>query len=276
MTLSAKFVDRVDRLLAVQLQERRGTLTAEIEASKSLHNSRGMLMSGAYIKAIQDLCIRELEIRGRHSWQALVRVIGLLEPKAHPHSGPALKDYLNATLKSTYNELEVVFKQSLFGNEDVSTEPLQTALMHVTRKHEVEIDLFLDAEETNAESSPPGARMTANYNFYGNVGSVQSGDGAVANVVQNLAPGDREALERALRLAREAIESAPGIASQKRTELVAVIDEAAESIRSEAPNNTKLESLFSVISSTVQSLASAPGAYVALKAALLPLGITLP
>lgn len=274
--LSPKLTERVNRLLDVQLRERRQILDSEIEAVKSMHNARGMLMSGAYVKCIQNICIRELEVRGVLAWQGLVRVMNLLGNEAHFEASSDLKTYLQSRIHSSCEELTEILSGNLFGLVPLDSVPLTPARDHVIEKHEIEIDLFIDAAETNQSASGKRASVTASYNFYGNVGSVQSGDGATANVVQNLGAEEREALIQALSLATDALNTAAGIAPSKRDELIAVVKEATEELDSATPNNTKLHSLLTVIGTTVQSLASAPGAYAALKTTLLPFGITLP
>lgn len=274
--LSPKLTERVNRLLDIQLTERRHILDAEIETAKSMHNARGMLRSGAYVKYIQNICIRELEVRGVLTWQALVRVMTLLGDEPNAHMSSDLKNYLESRVHSSCEELIGNLSRNLFDIMPLESVPLTPARDHVVEKHEIEIDLYVDAAETNRNAAEMKRNMTANYNFYGSVGSVQSGDGATANVVQNLGPGEREALIQALNLASDALNVAVGIAPGKRAELVAVVKEAADELNNATPNNTKLHSLLTVIGTTIQSLASAPAAYAALKTTLLPFGIVLP
>jgi hypothetical protein len=54
----------------------------------------------------------------------------------------------------------------------------------------VEIDLYIEYVTTQKEEIAVPPR----YNFYGNVGAVQTGANALANVVQNLSEGDKTAL----------------------------------------------------------------------------------
>ena len=274
--LSPKLTERVSRLLEVQFVERRQVLDAEIEAAKSLHNARGMLRSGTYVKCIQGICIRELEVRGVLIWQALVRVMNLLGEEPDLNTSRDLKNYLEDRIHSSCEEVTGNLSRNLFEIMPLESVPLTPARDHVLEKHNIEIDLFVDAIDTNRSANESRKPVTANYNFYGNVGSVQSGDGSTANVVQNLGAGEREALIQALNLATDALNSAVGIAPNKRAELVAVVQEAADELSSSTPNNTKLHTLLTVIGTTVQSLASAPAAYAALKTTLLPFGITLP
>ena len=118
--------------------------------------------------------------------------------------------------------------------------------------------------------------MTHNFNFHGNVGSVQTGANAIANVVQNLGADERTALVSALQQVKEAIGIAPSLAEPRRQEILKVAHECSSQIESESPNDTKLLAMFNVLGTTIQSIASAQPAYQALKTALFAIGITLP
>ena len=132
------------------------------------------------------------------------------------------------------------------------------------RKHTVEIDLYFDSLASTVAS---GASVSANYNFYGNIGSFQTGPNSVANVVQNLAATDRDALDAALRQVAEALTAATSLPDKQRTELTEIAVECQTLMESPSPNNTKLLTMFNVLATAVQSIASAQPAYQALKLA---------
>lgn len=114
------------------------------------------------------------------------------------------------------------------------------------------------------------------YNFYGAVGSVQTGANATANVIQNLGADDRATLSSAIQQVRDALSNAQTVGEQQRKELLEIADECVSQMSASSPNNTKLLTMFNVLGTSIQSIASAQPAYQALKIAVLPLGITLP
>lgn len=118
--------------------------------------------------------------------------------------------------------------------------------------------------------------MIQNYNFLGNVGSVQTGANAVATVVQNLGVNERASLITALQQFKNAIESEPSLTEMQKQELLEIMQNCSNEINSETPNDTKLNDMFNVLGATVQTLASAPVAYQVLKTAFLACGINLP
>lgn len=117
--------------------------------------------------------------------------------------------------------------------------------------------------------------MTHNYNFHGNVGSVQTGANAVANVVQNLGANERASLTAALQQFKEAIEIEPSLTEPERQKLLEIAQECASEVGSKSPDDTRLLDIFNVLGTAVQTLASAPVAYQVLKTAFLACGISL-
>lgn len=117
--------------------------------------------------------------------------------------------------------------------------------------------------------------MIHNYNFHGNVGSVQTGANAVANVVQNFGANERASLASALQQFRDAIEIEPSLTESERQKLLEIAQECTSEISSESPDDTNLKNIFNVLGTTVQSLASAPAAYQVMKASFLACGIDL-
>lgn len=118
--------------------------------------------------------------------------------------------------------------------------------------------------------------MTHNFIFNGNVGSVQTGANAVANVVQNLGANERASLATALQQFRGAIEIEPSLTEPERQKLLEIAQECTSEISSESPDDTKLLQIFNVLGTTIQALASAPAAYQVLKASFIACGIDLP
>lgn len=122
----------------------------------------------------------------------------------------------------------------------------------------------------------PRASRTFIFNNYGSVGSVQAGANAVANVVQNLGANGRASLATALQQFKEAIEIEPSLTEPGRQKLLEIAREYSSEISSESPSETKLLDMFTVLGTTLQTLASVPAAYLVLKTSFLVFGIGLP
>ena len=173
-------------------------------------------------------------------------------------------------------ELTEILSQNLSMSISIDQVSLDQDRDHAIQKHEVEIDLYLEALTQTVQAAEEQPAAAQQYNFYGAVGAVQTGARASANIVQNLDQGDKDALIQALELAREAVDHAQEIADIQKQEVSSIVDDINSELHSGAPNNTKLRALFTTIGTSIQTLASAQPAYQALKGALIPLGILLP
>jgi hypothetical protein len=273
---SDKFIERVNRLIDVQLAERRKQMPFEISKIQREHNARGMLHSSMTILRIKEVCEREIEIRAIIIWQCLVRIINTLPNEQNDDLATDLKQFLSESINTNFIELTGILNGNLMNMMKPEQVDMMEAKDHAIAKHDIEVDLYVDSLEAVAGNQEDTTESKHDYHFYGNVASVQTGAGATANVVQNLGSDDKEAIKQALALARDAINAAEEMAESKRNELVEIVSDANNELDKATPNSTKLQSLFIAIGTTIQTLASAKPAYQTLKTALLPLGITLP
>ncbi|MBM3303099.1 MAG: hypothetical protein FJY85_24535 [Deltaproteobacteria bacterium] len=153
---------------------------------------------------------------------------------------------------------------------------LREAHLSTVQEHEIEIELYVDDLAQQSLRQQQGLAPRQEYTFYGNVGAVQTGPHASANIVQNLEAKDNEALLSALENVQCWLDTAEALDRVQRQELAELIEESVAELRSGKPNNTKLRSLLTTVGNTILGVASLAQAYHTLKAALLPLGIILP
>lgn len=267
------FVDRVSRLVGSRLAERRTQLQHEATAITSAAAVRSSVMSSSHVLLLQRLYARELEVRGIVVWESIVRVHKTLGIGVVEGTNGDFKLMFSDYLSSIHSELAAHLSEaaSRFGG-GMKVDLFEPHEL-VSRKHEVEIDLYFDSLHFSTTS---GERVVSNYNFYGNVGAFQTGAQSVANVVQNLAAEEREALESAVRQVADALASATSLPERQRIELAEIAADCRQQLQNASPNNTKLLTLFNVLATAVQGIASAQPAYLTFKLALLPLGVTLP
>lgn len=271
--------DRFNNLVETKVAERRYQFLDEIAKIDRQLAAKGFI--GWSMRPLQHKQAheREVEIRAELAWASLIRV--------HKVSGCPIDECLREDLRTEiYRQIESAFDElsrSLVetlqykrGNPQAPTQTpsLFDARRNIFAKYDVEVDLYVDA--LNSSWSSEGVPLMTQNNFYGTIGSVQTGASSTANVVQNLGPVDRDALIAALEDVREAIHAATTIDDIQRHELIEIASECAEQMATASPNNTKLLTLLNVLGITVQSIASAQPAYQSLKIALIPFGITLP
>lgn len=267
------FVDRVSRLVESRIAERRAQLPYETAAITSAAAAHGSVMSSSHVLQLQRLYARELEVRAIVVWESIVRVHKTLGSSVLEGTSDEFKRMFSEHLNSIHSELadHLAVAASRFGG-GMKVDLFECHEL-VRRKHDVEIDLYFDSLRL---SKPTGSPVETNYNFYGNVGAFQTGAQSVANVVQSLAPAEREALDSAVRQVADALASATSLPERQRTELAEIAADCRQQLQDTSPNNTKLLTMFNVLATAVQGIASAQPAYLALKLALLPLGVTLP
>lgn len=268
-TIKARF----SSLIAVKMTERRKNFVSELRQIDARASVRGMLNSSNRIHEIFQAHERELDIRAILGWQSLVRVHGALGQPVNTSLRDDLKNEMLHHLREVMSELADSYDKCTKNSRLHSTFSLEGSLQNVIIKHDVEVDLYVDSLSNNSESFN---KMTQNYNFYGSVGAVQTGSSATANVVQNLGTTDLSSLTSAIEQVREALLDAQNLGAEQQKELIEIADDCASQLSSETPNNTKLLTLFNTLGTAIQSISSAQPAYQALKAAVLPLGLTLP
>jgi hypothetical protein len=136
------------------------------------------------------------------------------------------------------------------------------------RQLEVEIDFYLDSLRRQSQPTATGAVV----NIHGNVGAVQTGANAVANLVIQTA--DRDQLVQALDQLRAAVERSE-ISIDERNDLVSLVDDSKEAVMADRPSGPRLFGLLSGLGQAVQTLGSARAAWEAVKAAAAAVGFSI-
>lgn len=270
--LDQNLSDRFSRLADVRIAERDKEFSCELRQMGAQAARRGMFNSGHHASQILQAHERELEIRTIIAWESLVRAHKILGSDLGNDIAAEFKAELHRKINSFASDLSISLQYYLRRLSRAIPMSLADAKEHVTKKHDIEIDLYGDS----LKDGEMDRESTAQYNFYGSVGAVQTGASSSANVVQNISASDQAAMVRALCLAREAIRGSDDFGDVKRNELLQIVDECESELGSGSPNNTKLLTMFMVVATSIQTIASAQPAYQGLKAALLPLGVTLP
>lgn len=271
----ATFVNRLESLLAVGVADRRKQFPFELTEIDSSAIKHKIFRSSAHLEQIQGAYERELENRISLAWQRLVRVHRSCGSAGSDSLANDLKNLLKEQLDLIYAELSGSLLQRIAQIEQKVSLTLEDAFVHALAKHYVEIDLYVDSLIAS-KSGAPGAFTSQNYNFHGNVGSVQTGSNSTANVVQNLGATELASLSSALEQTVQAIQDMSRPGEQQWAELLEIAVACRTEMNSSTPNNTRVRDMFHVLGTSIQSIASAQPAYQALKLALLPLGIILP
>ncbi len=274
--IALEFDDRTTRLLNVRLEERGREFPRELRAIAGRLSPKGLLKSSVHLEQLKQAHERELEVRGIVIWECIVRVHRTLGAQNPPVLAGELKELFQVRLEGEFAVLAQSFEAQCVKILPSHAYDLSEARKRVLSTHDVEIDLYVDSLFATKQGVAANNSNTQSYNFYGNVGAVQTGAHAIANTVQGLGVDDVSALRSALGEVQKAIAEAATLQEKQRSELLELASEAEAQLSRPDANGTKLMATLNVLAAAVQGIASAQPAYAAIKAALLPLGVTLP
>ena len=268
------FEDRLHRLIGALLPERKNDVLLQLQKMKEQHSARGLLQSGVTVQKIKEILSRELEAQSILIWNNIVRVYNTIGIESDENAAVYFKDLFGRYHERSLRELQQIYDNQIKVVGRSFPSDLEDTSVSVIRKHDVEIDLFVDSLSKGREKKSVGQKT--NYNFYGTVGVVQSGAGAQANLVQHLGETEKQDILKALEDIKCAIIDASNIDDNSTAELIEIVDDSVTEINKTNPNNSRLRAYFDALSGSIQMIANAGPAYQAFKSALLPLGITLP
>ncbi len=220
---------------------------------------------------------KEIGRRAQVIWSNLHRAHGSHGSALSPGLRADFAEVFRADVNAMVEALRPRFDEDMKGAPQSAKEPTWIEKFAAARERELErYAAEIEHYVTNLETAAArGAPAGTSYTIHGNVGALVTGAGATTHVVQNINSVDREALLKALELVRQAIGAAPEIQEHARRELVELAEEAAGEIEKESPNTRRLSLTLQTLSAAVQGIASAPGAYEALRAAAAAIGINL-
>lgn len=211
--LDSTLLDRLNGLIDVAVAERRNQVPIEVMHVNAEANKHGMFHSSRRFLEIHAIYAREVAIRVQLVWQSIVRVHRTLGSQVTDSFRSDLKDGLRNYATSIHLELSGLLEETYRGSSiQMGKTTLDDARDLAIAKHLAEVDIYIDSLLT-AQNSSGATSLPGRYNFYGPVGAVQTGAGAVANVVQTLSNADRASLRDALIQVKVALDASSSIPS---------------------------------------------------------------
>ena len=272
----ARFASLASRLISSIREAQDVTLAAEVAKVASEMTGRGIIQSSPHAQCAGRAATNDLEVRAKLTWASLVRVHQTIGSPLYPDLPSHLKIYFREAMDSHLQAVLPIASRHQGRDTYRSITELQVrnGIARTIRAHDVEIDVYVESLRTRvASTSSADPNMAATYNFYGDVGAVQTGPNAIANI-ESLSPDSRAQLVGALESLKEAFRAAPETAS--RTDLEEIVDDASTALSAERKNLTKLNALLFALSEAAQGIASVRPAYDALKAMFATAGVFLP
>lgn len=242
-----------------------GHVTAEMA-------QQGTLNSGMTVKALVDISCQDIRQRASAGWNVMQRVLSDFGVTPDYPTEQSLILLLGRFIEQQRERVAHLLLAALPHGLRVTGSHLEVEALAQREHIEAEIKFLLEKlrrQQTPAPNQPV-------YNFHGAVGAVQTGPGSTATVTQNLQGAALDEFVAAFVQLRAGIESASDLESERKTELVAVVDEVLAESRHARPNSTRLLGLAHGAAIAIQTTASLGPALQAFRAALLSVGIVLP
>ena len=267
--LPDKVLENSRRAVLIAIDEHHGGQRAEIENINRHHAARGLGHSGARIGAIERSLIAEATLIAEAIGRSILDVYDAVGCEVDDSHRGDLKDLFD----QSFRQIEVSFPATVERQAQLAPLPgiavhkfsdaLRTRLTQLRNKQHLAIDMHIDRRLRKAQATPSVTHNTIS--VAGPVGILQTGHGAVANISGSLSQSEQSAALDALTQAIAAIVAAPA-GRVNTAQLLSAAAEATDTLKGPTPDKSRLREIFDVLSSGVQAIGSAPGAYAALQA----------
>jgi hypothetical protein len=256
--------------VGVEFAVRREIFAREASRIRGEFAMRKTLYSSMYIQAVRALIKHEYQVRASLAWGILGRVIDAERTLPSPELAQQAKSEIQGALE-TCADLKLADRQAqgmLQGGPRLDHFDLKHLALART---ESEIDMAIFAAQRAPQPAAPPSVTIINP-----IGIVQTGAGSSAALNQLIGADERAALQRALAALRSDLEGTTEVSQPIRQQLLQVVGDAEQEIRSDRPNIIRVQGALSALATTVQTLGSARAAYELLRGAAAVLGIYLP
>jgi hypothetical protein len=274
VTLDKTITELADKMIELQLEERRELLKGEIRKLDDEFRAAGQWKSSRLVLLVKQLCNREIITRTQIVWQSLLKVLSAQSIVPAEGLGDELKERLQRYSELIVSEpLEELRKIANRIAPTVFAVDLAEGWELARKKVFADIDYFILSIEGRRERKE-GQTV---FNFHGShIGTLQTGPGASAITIHMLNKHDRDTLTNALNHAKQDLLGLEKLPGYDKNEVIDLIERGQAELNKPKPNSMWLRSTLSGIATAIQTAASLQPAYQMLKTALLPLGIFLP
>lgn len=277
--LDVNIVNIARKRIMLEIEDQSIFLRDQIDRVKAEMSAKGILGSGATVRRIIDLCSQSIRNRAQLVWQTLFRFITTSGVSYSDDLSSELKNIVAAYLPESLNNFRDIIERNIprTSVETISRlmEDLSVARAHALNTISTEIDLFVHSLKKKSQIIEGDKKATI-VNIYSPVGSIQTGDNAIANVTQIIDSDLRQQFASVLNSISEGLSSLESLPTFPKNEIEELIIDGQSELKREKPNSTKLRSIFSTIGASIQTVASLKPAYDTLKQLLTYLGVSLP
>jgi hypothetical protein len=238
--------------------------------------SRGMVQSSIAVVQLAGLHTDTLRAAIPEAWNVLMETHRAMGSDASAETRAAMKSWMSEQIKWLKGSASAQIEQDVrqYGASLQNRHMLEQFDNTETIAHALDsqysgtIDNYVD-QLRNAPTVQPPVTINAQ-----SIGAVLMGDRAIAHVTQNT--GTVEQMREIVGFMREVLKHEPTLDDRRKAELIEIADDAKAELGKPAPNETKLMTLFTLLTQSVHTLPAAKPAYAAAKGLLATLGIPLP
>jgi hypothetical protein len=279
--LNPKVAKLADERIQIQLNQRHKQFRQEITRVTDQMTLQGTLDSTIANREFFNRYASEIETRASIVWEELKKVLSAIDVHPSEELASHLKQDVETYLLSTANDLTKDI--SKLANYIMNTQEIDNLIDKLTNTQNKAlerinngIELFVLSLGRTKEKEVRDESTKNIINGTGNVGAVQTGQGATSNVTQIISSNDQEALFQALDDIRKYLESGGNLSGFLKEEVIELIDDSRAEIEKPNPNGTRLKTYLMSIAVSIQTVAGLKPAYEVIKFALSHFHIILP
>lgn len=266
-------IERIRESISVQVEPRGRTLVATLQGEIRSLAARGLAISGVAISRVASVACDELQVRSQIVQAAVFRtyqaLVGESAPGALEDLQAQLSEHISAqalAVREPALSIQALRDPRLKAREHIEL-AINTQRDERIRLARNEAAFFLDSLRAATRNGGVATVIT----IHGNVGAVQTGTHATANIA--LAGHDRDRLVEALRRLREELGRNSEASEEQREQGTELVTDVMAAVTAEKPNGPKISGLLGGLASTVQTVASLRGAWEFVRDAATAIGI---
>lgn len=271
--LDPDVVSLAERLITPAVADHDQALQQEVRRIQQQMAARGISGSGMNISAVEAACLREVAARAQLIFNHLFRALHATDFSASGGLATDLKQQFRRLLRQNQQVLQDQLSTIAQRVGRVAhVDKIEEEIRHQESKFEAEIDLAISTFMRSAEENV----QVPIFHFHGTVGAVLTGSNTHAEVHQTITHADRVALTTALERVKADVGVNDNLPQHMQVDLADLISDVQVETAKEKPNLLRLKAGAIAVATSIQTVGALQPAYTALKAALLPFGITLP
>lgn len=279
--LDPKVAELAHERVQIQLKQRNRQFRQEISRVTDQMALKGTLDSTIAYRELYNRYANEIETWASIVWEELKKVLSAIDVHPSEELASDLKQNVGTHLVAITNDLTTdlrKFTNSIMNTQEIDNliDKLTNTLNNASQRIDNEIELFVLSLSRTKEKEVRAGSTKNIINITGNVGAVQTGQGATANVAQIINPGGREELLQALDDIRKYLESGGDLSGFSKEDVVDLLDDSRAEIEKPNPNGTRLMTYLMGIAAIIQTVADLKPTYEIIKVALSHFHIILP